>query len=77
MAFGTVLEQSWANVGSFSDPSWAEKSSKSIDVYHVFVKITFLKKIELKKATWTEHGSIWVPKRVQKGSQIGAKMESK
>ena len=37
----------------------------------------FLKKIKLKKATWTELEPILMPKRVQKGSQIGAKMESK
>ena len=43
----------------------------------VFVKITFLKKIELEKASWTELGPIWVPKRVQNGPQIGPKMEPK
>ena len=43
----------------------------------VFVKITFLKKIELEKASWTELGPIWKARRVQKGSQIGAKMGSK
>jgi len=41
----------------------------------VFVKITFLKKIKLEKASWTELGSIWVAKRVQKGFQIGAQIE--
>ena len=45
--------------------------------YNGFVKITFLKKIRLGKASWTELGPIWVPKRVQKGSQIGAKTEPK
>ena len=40
------------------------------------MNITFLKKIELEKASWTELGPILMPKRVQKGSQIGAKMIS-
>ena len=41
------------------------------------MKITFLKKIRLGKASWTKFGSILTPKRVPKGSQIGAKMASK
>ena len=43
----------------------------------VFVNITFLKKINHEKASWEEFGPIWMPKRVQKGSQIGAQMEPK
>ena len=29
-ALGTVLDQSWASFGSFSDPSWAEKPLKFV-----------------------------------------------
>ena len=42
-----------------------------------FVNITFLKKIELENASWAKLGAIWVPKRTQKGCQIGAEMASK
>ena len=46
-----------------------------------FVKITFLKKIGLEKASWKELGLIWVPKKGPKRfpnrSTNGAKMASK
>ena len=43
----------------------------------VFVKIMFLKKIRLERASWMELGSILMPKRIQKASQIGPKMDRK
>ena len=39
------------------------------------MKNTFLKKIRLERASWRKLESVWVPKRVPKGSQIGPKME--
>ena len=42
-----------------------------------FVNITFLKKIKLEWASWTEFRSILSLKRVQKGFQIGTQMEPK
>ena len=41
------------------------------------MKITFLKKIRLGKASWTKFGSILTPKRAPKGSQIGPKIDPK
>ncbi len=41
------------------------------------MKIMFLEKIKLKKATWTELGPILMPKRVPKGSQMGPKIDPK
>ena len=43
----------------------------------VFVKITFLKKIKLGKASWMELGAILMPTRLPKGSLIGAKIDPK
>ena len=42
-----------------------------------FVKIAFLKKMRLGKASWTELGSILTPKRLQKGSQMGPNIDPK
>ena len=47
------------------------------DFLLVFVKITFLKKIRLETASWTELGPILMPKRVPKGSKIDIKMDPK
>ena len=70
---GSVLGLSWV--------VWESILGSNIIKIHwflkVFVKITFLKKIELEKASWTELGPILTPKRLPKGSQIGAKMEPK
>ena len=70
---GSVLGMSWVVLRSILE-------SKIIKLHwfsKVFVKIMFLKKIRLRNASWTELGSILMPKRIQKGSQIGAEMEPK
>ena len=56
---------------------WPIPQSGFVDasIFKVFVNIMFLKKMHLEKASWTELGSIWVAKRIQKGSQIGAKID--
>ena len=50
------------------------KNSENLLVFIGFRENHVLKKIRPGKASWTELGSILVAKRVQKGSQIGAKM---
>ena len=67
---GSVLGLSWVVLGSIL-------GSKIIEFqwfYKVSVKIVFLKKITLGSASWTDLGSILTPKRVPKGSQIGAQI---
>ena len=71
-------------LGSVLGPSWAALGSilgSNINEFHWFYKgsvnIVFLKKIRLASASWTDLGSILMPKGVPKGSQIGAKMEPK
>ena len=64
---GSVLGLSWVVLGSIL-------GSTIINIhwfYTVFVNITFLKKIRLERASWTELGPIWVPKRVPKGAAEG------
>ena len=68
---GSVLGLSWVVLGSIL----GSKIMNMIWFYNGFMKIVFLKKIRLGGATWTELGSILTPKRFQKGSQIGPKME--
>ena len=64
---GSVLGLSWVVLGSIL----GSKIIKFHWFYKGFVKIVFLKKIRLEKASWTELGSILMPKRVPKGSQMG------
>ena len=70
---GSVLGLSWVVWGSILE----SKIVKIQQFLKVFVKITFLKKIELEKASWTELVSILTPKRVPKGSQMGSKIGPK
>ena len=71
--FGVVLGQFWVVFG----PILGWKIIKIHWFLKGFVKIVFLKKIKLKKATWTELGPILMPKRLPNRSQNGAKMASK
>ena len=68
---GSVLGLSWVVLGSIL----GSKIMKFHWFYKGFVKIVFLKKIRLGKASWTEFGTILTAKRVPKGCQIGAKTE--
>ena len=70
---GSVLGLSWVVLGSIL----GSKIIKFHRFYKGFVKIVFSKKIGLGNASWMELGWILTPKRVQKGSQIGPKMEPK
>ena len=76
-AFKSLLDPSWACFGPFWGRPGGQKTLKNHWFYNVFVKITFLKKIRLRNASWTQLGSILLPKRLPKGSQIEPKMESK
>ena len=68
---GFVLGLSWVVLGSIL----ATKIMKiNICFKNGFVEITCLKKMRLGKPFWTELGSIWVPQRLLKGSQIDAKI---
>ena len=64
---------SWAAVGSIL----GSKIIKKLWFYKGFVNIVFLKKIRLGMASWTDLGSIWAPKGVPKGSQIGPNIHPK
>ena len=70
---GSVLGSSWAVLGSI----FGTKNIKFSWFYKGSVNIVFLKKIRLGSASWTDLGSILMPKGVPKGSQIGPKMEPK
>ena len=70
---GSVLGLSWVVWGSIL----GSKIMKLRWFYNGFVNIVFLKKIRLGRTSWTELGSILTPKRFQKDSQIGLKMEPK
>ena len=76
-AFKSLLDPSWASFGSFWGRSGGQKTLKFHWFYYVFVNITFLKKIRLGNASWTQLGPILLPNRLPKGSQIEPKMESK
>ena len=69
---------------SILGPSWVVLGSilgSKIMIFHWFykvsVKIVFLTKITLGSASWTDLGSILVPKGVPKGPQVGPQMEPK
>ena len=71
-------------LGSVLGPSWAVLESilgSKFIKFHWFykgsVKIVFLSKIRLGSASWTDLGSILIPKGLPKGSQMGAKMDQK
>ena len=70
-AYKSLLDPSWAAWGSIL----GSKIIKFPWNYMGPVKILFLKKIRLRSASWTDLGSILMPKGVPKGSQIGPKME--
>ena len=74
-AFKSLLDPSWDRLGPFGGRSSGQKSLKINGFYKVSVNIVFLKKMRLGGASWTELGSILMPKRLPKGSQIGVKME--
>ena len=70
---GSVLGPSWAVLGSI----FGTKIIEFHWFYKGSVKLVFLKKITLGSASWTDLGSILMPKGVPKGSQIGPKMDLK
>ena len=70
---GSVLGPAWAVVGSI----FGSKIIKCQLFYKGSVNIVFLKKIRLGSASWTDLGSILMPKGAPKDSQIGPKMEPK
>ena len=72
-ALEMVLGLSWLVLGSIL----GSKMVKIQWFLNVFVKIMFLKKIRLEMASWTDLGSIWAPKGVPKGSQIGPNIHPK
>ena len=74
-AFKSLLDQSWARLEPFLGRSWGQTSLNFIGFYKVSVNIVFLKKIRLGMASWKDIGSIWAPKGVPKGSQMGPKTE--
>ena len=64
-------------LGRFGVDFGVKNISAFISFYKCFVKIKFLKKITLGRASEAELGSIWSPKRVQHGCQIGPKIDPK
>ena len=68
---GSVLGPSWVILG----PILGSTIIKFNWFYKGFVNIVFSKKISLRSASWTDLGSILMPKGVPKGSQRGSKTD--
>ena len=84
MLFKSVLEPSWADLGSFWAPSWGQKNHFRIGKRSTGAKSTFLTKIGFRNASWSELGPSWAPrwpkmtpKREPRRPQIGQKSMSK
>ena len=59
LIFKSLLEPSWADLGPFWKPSWAQKSSSRIGIRSISCKITFLMLISFQDAIWSELGRTW------------------
>ena len=60
--FKSVLEPSWADLGSFWAPSWGQKNHFRIGKRSTGAKSTFLTKIGFRNASWSELGPTWTPR---------------
>ena len=71
--FKSVLEPSWADLGSFWAPSWGQKNHFRIGKRSTGAKSTFLTKIGFRNASWSELGPSWAPRWPKMTPQEGAK----
>ena len=62
LLFKSLLEPSWADLGSFWVPSWGPKKRSGIRTCNVWWKLTFLMKISFRNASRTKLDSTWPPK---------------